>query len=114
VSASHRAQAADIQDGDENSVLAAYRTMLSLRKAHPALVEGSIRFLDTDGDALAFIRQGEGETLLCVFNFGDEPADWPLPPDFGPVVAIASGDGAVLEEEGLSLSALGWFVGRTG
>jgi alpha-glucosidase len=52
--------------------------------------------------------------LLCVFNFADEPADWSLPPDFGPVVAIASGDGAVLQEEGLSLPALGWFVGRAG
>jgi alpha-glucosidase len=114
VPASHRAQAVDIQNFDDNSVLAGYRTILSLRKAHPALVEGSIRFLDTEGEILAFVRQGEGETLLCVFNFADEPADWPLPQDFGPVVAIVSGDGAVLQEEGLSLPALGSFVGRAG
>jgi alpha-glucosidase len=88
--------------------------MLALRKAHSALVKGSIRFLDTEGDVLAFIRQGEGETLLCVFNFADEPADWPLPPDFRPVVAIAPGGGAVLREGGLSLQALGSFVGRAG
>ncbi|MER8430418.1 alpha-glucosidase family protein [Mesorhizobium caraganae] len=114
VPASQRARAVDVQNGDENSVLAGYRTMLALRKAHTALVKGSIRFLDTEGDVLAFIRQGEAETVLCVFNFADDPADWPLPPDFGPVVAIAPGGGAVLQEEGLSLPALGWFVGRIG
>ncbi len=114
VPASHRARAVDVQNGEENSVLAGYRAMLAVRKAHPALVKGSIRFLDTDGEVLAFIRQSEGETLLCVFNFADEPADWPLPSDFGRVEAIAPGGGAVLQHEGVALQALGWFVGRTG
>lgn len=111
---SHRARAVDIQNADDKSVLAGYRTMLALRKAHLALVKGPIRFLDTDGDVLAFIRQGEDEILLCVFNFADKPADWRLPPDLQPVEAIALGGGAVLQEEGLLLPALGWFVGKVG
>ncbi|ESZ27511.1 MULTISPECIES: alpha-glucosidase family protein [unclassified Mesorhizobium] len=111
---SHRARAVDIQNADDKSVLAGYRTMLALRKAHLALVKGPIRFLDTDGDFLAFIRQGEDEILLCVFNFADKPADWRLPPDLQLVEAIALGGGAVLQEEGLLLPALGWFVGKVG
>ncbi|MER8643600.1 alpha-glucosidase family protein [Mesorhizobium sp. M1252] len=111
---SHRARAVDIQNADDKSVLAGYRTMLALRKAHLALVKGPIRFLDTDGDVLAFIRQGEDAILLCVFNFADKPADWRLPPDLQPVETIALGGGALLQEEGLLLPALGWFVGKVG
>ncbi|TGV73745.1 DUF3459 domain-containing protein, partial [Mesorhizobium sp. M00.F.Ca.ET.158.01.1.1] len=85
VPASHRSRAADVQNGEEQSVLSVYRSTLALRRQHPALVGGSIRFLDAEGDMLAFIREGDGERLLCVFNFAGEPATWPLLPDIGTV-----------------------------
>ena len=110
----HRARAVDVQNGDGGSVLAVYRAMLALRKHHPALVRGSIRFLDAEGDVLAFIREGGGERFLCVFNFADEPADWLLPEDMGAMQAIDVGRSAALQEESLSLPPLGCLLGRLG
>ncbi|TGQ83199.1 DUF3459 domain-containing protein [Mesorhizobium sp. M8A.F.Ca.ET.207.01.1.1] len=111
VPASHRARAADVQNGEEQSVLSVYRSTLALRRQHPAMVGGSIRFLDAEADMLAFIREVEGERLLCVFNFAGEPATWPLLPDVGTVTAVLGGTAAV-EENALSLPALGCFLGR--
>ncbi|RWA68538.1 MAG: DUF3459 domain-containing protein [Mesorhizobium sp.] len=110
----HRARAVDVQNGEGGSVLAAYRSILALRKRHPALIAGSIRFLEAEGDVLAFIRQHEDEKLLCVFNFAGEAASWTLPSDLGAVEPIDPGvTGAVIGEDGLSLPPLGFFMGRT-
>ncbi|PAQ00104.1 alpha-glucosidase family protein [Mesorhizobium mediterraneum] len=112
---SHRARAVDVQNGEEKSVLASYRAMLALRKQHVALVQGSIRFLDAEGDVLAFIREGGGEKLLCVFNFADAPANWPLAPDVDVAETIdLGGTGAALQSKILSLPPLGCFLGRAG
>jgi len=111
VPASHRARAVDVQNAEADSVLASYRAVLALRRAHQALVTGSIRFLDAEGDVLAFIREGSGERLLCVFNFAGEGANWPLPPDIGAVTNLDGGV-TVVEHAELSLPALGYFLGR--
>ncbi|RVB62286.1 alpha-glucosidase C-terminal domain-containing protein, partial [Mesorhizobium sp. M7A.F.Ca.CA.002.03.2.1] len=110
IPASHRARAVDVQNADTVSVLASYRAALALRGEHEALISGSIRFLDAKGDLLAFIRDGGGERLLCVFNFAGGPANWPLPGDIG-AVAQLDGNAAVVETE-LLLPALGAFLGR--
>ncbi|RVB65361.1 alpha-glucosidase, partial [Mesorhizobium sp. M7A.F.Ca.CA.002.04.1.1] len=107
IPASHRARAVDVQNADTVSVLASYRAALALRGEHEALISGSIRFLDAKGDLLAFIRDGGGERLLCVFNFAGGPANWPLPGDIG-AVAQLDGNAAVVETE-LLLPALGAF-----
>ncbi|MER8714027.1 alpha-glucosidase family protein [Mesorhizobium sp. M1295] len=115
VPANHRARAVDVQDGEQTSVLASYRAMLALRKQHPALVRGSIRFLDAEGDVLAFIRECGDEKLLCVFNFADEPAGWQSPPDLDVIEPIDLGSTTgVLQEGALSLPPLGCFLGRIG
>ncbi|AZO42366.1 alpha-glucosidase [Mesorhizobium sp. M7D.F.Ca.US.005.01.1.1] len=111
IPASHRARAVDVQNADMASVLASYRAALALRRGHEALVSGSIRFLDAEGDVLAFVREGGGERLLCVFNFAGEQGTWPLPPDVG-AIAKLDGDAAVIDEAELSLPALGYFLGR--
>ncbi|RUV44650.1 MAG: DUF3459 domain-containing protein [Mesorhizobium sp.] len=117
---SHRARAVDVQEGEDGSVLAAYRSMLALRKRHPALIAGSIRFLGAEGDVLAFIRQRENENLLCVFNFAGEPANWTLPAEISDVeitvlaVDVAGVLGGVLGETALALPPVGYFVGRIG
>lgn len=110
---SHRAKAVDVQDADDLSVLAHYRAVLALRCAHPALVSGSIRLLDAEGDVLAFIREGEGEKLLCVFNFASQPASWTIPKELGPVEAADfAGYGAALRDGALSLPELRCFIGQ--
>ncbi|MDP1546336.1 MAG: DUF3459 domain-containing protein, partial [Anaerolineales bacterium] len=84
----HRERAVDVQQADGNSVLAHARAVVALRKAHPALKRGSIRFLDAGEPVLAFEREGEGEKLLCVFNLGKkpEPAQFALPEGTGAAV----------------------------
>ncbi len=84
----HRACAVDLEEADERSVLAAYRAALAFRKAHPALVEGSMRFLDAPDGMLAFVREGGGERLLCQFNLSR----------------------AAVERQGVTLEPLGWRI----
>jgi len=108
-----RARAVDVQAPDANSVLTHYRAVLGIRRAHPALARGAIRFLDAGDDMLAFVREGEGERLLCVFNFGGETARWPLPAGLGPVTAVDfAGYGAALRKGVISLPGLRAFIGR--
>ncbi|WP_286829616.1 MULTISPECIES: alpha-glucosidase family protein [Kordiimonas] len=72
----HAARAVSVQEGDEASVLNALRAFLAFRKTQPALVKGSIRFLDAPEPVLAFERTHESETLTCVFNLSAVPQDW--------------------------------------
>jgi len=110
----HRARAVDVQDGQDGSVLAAYRSVLALRKRHQALVGGSIRFLDAEGDVLAFVREGGGERLLCVFNFAGEPAAWGMPAEFGQIepIGLAVDASGSSEDCMVALPALGCFLAR--
>lgn len=49
-----------------------YRALGTLRRCHTALRRGELSFLCGRDDLLAFIRRDEEETILCVFNAGDE------------------------------------------
>jgi alpha-glucosidase len=61
--------------GDPASVLELYRAALRLRREHPALGDGTLRFRDLGDDVLAFDRD---PGFTCVVNTGAEPV--PLPP----------------------------------
>jgi alpha-glucosidase len=71
------------QQGDPASMLALYRSALELRRDRPELGDGTMAWIDTDGELLAF-RRDPG--FVCVVNVGGEPAP---PPD-------AVRDGALL------------------
>jgi alpha-glucosidase len=71
------------QQGDPASMLALYRSALELRRDRPELGDGTMSWIDTDGELLAF-RRDPG--FVCVVNVGGEPAP---PPD-------AVRDGALL------------------
>lgn len=64
----------EAQGADAHSLLNWTRRMLALRNKHPAFGRGSQRFL-TPGNRkiLAYLREHEGETLLCVFNLSRLP-----------------------------------------
>jgi len=70
----HPARSVAAQEADRSSVLAFSRTAIACRKAHPSLQDGDITLLETAEDVLAFTRHVDGETGLCVFNFGDTAA----------------------------------------
>ncbi|TKT82722.1 alpha-glucosidase [Aquamicrobium sp. LC103] len=70
VPSEHITMAANTQTGDRNSLLEHYRRMLKFRSEHPALIKGSIDFLGTEGNVIAFTRRHGNEEMLCVFNLG--------------------------------------------
>jgi alpha-glucosidase len=62
------------QAGDPGSMLCLYRAALAVRRREAVLQNGSLRWLDSDGDVLAFSR---GADFVCLVNLGPEPAALP-------------------------------------
>ena len=59
---------------EDGELLAWYKALGALRKQHPALRRGTIRYVAADGPLLAFVRAADDDRLLCAFNAGDKPA----------------------------------------
>jgi alpha-glucosidase len=99
VADAHCALSVAAQDADPDSVLNAFRSFMAWRKAQPALVGGSIAFLDTAEPALAFVRDGGGQKVLAAFNLSAAAAQFALPAGDWQAVhghglpAVAVGDG---------------------
>lgn len=74
----HDALAVDLQTADPRSTLSQTRALLALRRAQPALRQGSLHFVDGADTALAFERRLGATRLGCAFNLAPTPA--PLPP----------------------------------
>ncbi|MFB2602262.1 maltose alpha-D-glucosyltransferase, partial [Rhizobium phaseoli] len=64
----------EAQSTDAHSLLNWTRKMLALRGRHPAFGRGSLRFLSPENrKILAYLREYEGETLMCVANLSRLP-----------------------------------------
>jgi len=86
--------AVDAQEADPSSSLHLSRRLIALRRSHPVLRTGSMTMV-TAKDGLLVFRRGEGaETLLCAFNLGHDPIDWPMPQGWAVVEAINAPDPA--------------------
>ncbi|MTE00199.1 alpha-glucosidase [Paracoccus sp. YIM 132242] len=82
------------QQGDNDSVLSAYRATIAFRKAQMPLRRGQTSFLDLPEPILAFYRGAEGQALTCVFNLSTAPETLTLAEDaalVGPSRATLSG-----------------------
>ncbi|WP_137894696.1 alpha-glucosidase family protein [Ramlibacter sp. 2FC] len=79
VSPAHLPLAVDRQEADAGSLLQFYRHLLHWRREQPALVKGQQQMLPAHEQVLAYLREHEGQRLLCAFNFSDRPAQWALP-----------------------------------
>jgi alpha-glucosidase len=76
--ATWRAHSVAAQTGDPESTLELYRAALHARRANPALRTGTLRWLDTEPDVLAFVRESQdGGALACVVNIGTAPVTVP-------------------------------------
>ena len=73
----HTALAADVQAGDPSSLLRLTQRLVALRRAHPALVEGSMEVLHADAALLVFARTLGEARIVCAFNFSDMPVALP-------------------------------------
>ena len=110
----HRALSVAAQESDPNSVLNAFRAFMAWRKQQPALVSGSIAFLDAPEPVLAFIREVDGQRLLAAFNLSPGQAGFTLPPGgwrqqlgHGLPAAEVDGDGVVLPAHGTFFATAG-------
>ncbi|MDO9414876.1 beta-galactosidase BglA [Pararhizobium sp.] len=113
VPADHKLLAADQQEGVAGSILTHYQEMLAFRKAHAPLIDGDMKFLDTNQDILAFTREKGGEKLLFVFNLHRGPQTMHLPK--GTVIREAlplPGFAPVFDKHEITLEALDVFCGR--
>ncbi|HEU0306393.1 MAG TPA: alpha-glucosidase C-terminal domain-containing protein, partial [Lysobacter sp.] len=100
---------------DPRSVLNATRAFLRWRKAHPALREGAIRFLDTPEPVLAFVRECDQERLLVAFNLSANVVAWSLPPGTTANAVPAPGvHNGHVEGQTLHLPAHGAFYATLG
>ncbi|MGH3318819.1 MAG: glycoside hydrolase family 13 protein [Streptosporangiaceae bacterium] len=90
---------AETQDGDPASMLELYRAALALRRAHPALGDGGLRWLDSPEEVLAFARD---PSFRCVVNLSADPSS--LPPHGEVLLASAR-----LEDGRLPTDAAIWL-----
>ncbi len=58
-----------LSEEDPSSLYNCYRTLLSLRRQHDALCEGSLELVETDSRLLAYRRVGRDGGFLVVINF---------------------------------------------
>jgi alpha-glucosidase len=72
------------QAADPGSTLRFYRDALALRRASPALGDGTMRWLETPPGVLGFARE---PGFACLVNYTDEPV--PLPESGRVVLASA-------------------------
>jgi alpha-glucosidase len=69
--------------------LALYRELIALRRAHPALSIGGLRWVHVDDEAVAFVRESADETVLVLAARGD--VDAVVPAGALPGAAAAEG-----------------------
>src|SRR5215211_1581582 len=79
------------QDQDPASLLSLYRRLLWYRKGSDALRFGDYRPVELAADqVLAYQREADGDRLLILLNFGDEPVSLTLPEGLAPAAIVLS------------------------
>jgi alpha-glucosidase len=63
----------------DSRLLDGYRSLISLRRSSRALAHGGIRYAHVSADAIAYVREAGGETVLCLAaRAAHEPIRLPL------------------------------------
>ncbi|HWL83333.1 MAG TPA: alpha-glucosidase [Roseomonas sp.] len=113
VPAAHHPLAVDQQEAEPESLLHAWRRLLLLRQAYPALVRGAQRALDLPAPLAGLVRSYGGQRILAVFNLSDAPVRFAGPLLEGAVpLPDVTGQGARLEAGGAVLPAYGVLLAR--
>ncbi|WP_092891108.1 alpha-glucosidase family protein [Roseicitreum antarcticum] len=68
------------QERAPDALLHHYRKAIAFRHAHRALRAGDMTDLTVQGEVVSFVREHEGEVVLCAFNLSHDPAEFTLPP----------------------------------
>lgn len=71
------------RDGEHGRIFALYRELIRLRREFPPLARldrGGVEVSCRDREKLLAVRRtAGGEEVVCLFNFGGERREWPLP-----------------------------------
>ena len=89
---------------EDGELLDWFKQLGALRKTHPALRRGTIRYVAADGPLLAFARADDGEEVLCVCNAGDGPVALPLPGNTASVLVGSPALAPLEEDEGVQIT----------
>jgi alpha-glucosidase len=95
------------QEADAGSLLHLTRELLAIRKASPALHNGSLEIVAAERDLLVFDRIADGQTVRCCFNLGTEEIALPSPASGNLLFAVNGAGGITLP----GYSAI-WTEGR--
>jgi alpha-glucosidase len=74
IAGEHLALSVAIQEQQADSTLHGFRRFMRWRQTQSALRLGSIRFYQISEPLLGFVREYQGEKILCVFNLSGEAA----------------------------------------
>jgi alpha-glucosidase len=75
----HRAMSVERQSADRKSVLNGFRAFMRWRKAQPALLWGSIHFIDVPEPVLAFVRRSGDAQVFAAFNLARQAVEVDVP-----------------------------------
>jgi alpha-glucosidase len=105
----HLALAVEDQEKDPDSVLQMFKRFTAWRKQHPALVTGDLALVQANESILAFERRGNGERILCFFNFSNRDVSQPVAGPWRPLEGHGL-DSARSEQDTVLLAPFGvWF-----
>ena len=109
----HVAKNSEAQQDDAASVLAHYKSGLSLRKNHNALQKGELTFCDIPDDesTLAFHRHDASEKLICIFNLSRSSVDHKVSSLLDSQCIVRSSN-VTLDGTQLKLGPLGYIIAK--
>lgn len=102
----HRTLAVSVQENDPASCLNAVRSLLGLRRQHPALRTGALNMLLCDERLMVFERIGKGDTIICAYNLSGITRELNL--EWDDVEVLARESGAVEPGQVRSTGLPGW------
>ncbi|HET7051388.1 MAG TPA: glycoside hydrolase family 13 protein [Solirubrobacteraceae bacterium] len=89
------------ETGDERSMLELYRRALRIRREHPALGDGAMRWINAPAGALAFARD---PGFVCLVNMDADPA----PAPHGAELLLSSGE--LESDAAVPADTAAWFT----
>lgn len=108
----HLAQSVAGQAQDPGAMLAFAKTLIALRKAHPALREGGFKPLPAPGGVLLFERATPSERLICAFNLTGQPVRASLEAPLESAEVLPTGLPGAVDGGTLALPAFGGTLVR--
>jgi alpha-glucosidase len=79
VSTDHLSKSVEAQDNTPGSMLTFYRRLIAFRKEQLPLLKGIFELLYADDSHIRFVREHNGQSVLCAFNLSVEEQSFDLP-----------------------------------